>query len=188
MLWNVLNGSAWLTWRAQLTFYIVKLLFALSAAPFTLTLLLFGQLHKLFSSAEPTGYTPAGRLARMDTNGLSNYLAWLREEVLDSVRFEEELREDFKQPDIAKLHRAVEEAEDFLKWAWERPHSAPKETRTRKEELIKLLASIITRDTASDALYAHCFPDRVLLEQFSACRLRAQRQRRGEVPVRAGIR
>ena len=186
MLWNVLNGSAWLTWRAQLTFYIVKLLFALSAAPFTL--LLFGQLHKLFSSAEPTGYTPAGRLARMDTNGLSNYLAWLREEVLDSVRFEEELREDFKQPDIAKLHRAVEEAEHFLIRAWERPHSAPKETRTRKEELIKLLASIITRDTASDALYAHCFPDRVLLEQFSACRLRAQRQRRGEVPVRAGIR
>jgi hypothetical protein len=186
VLWNVLNGSAWLTWRAQLTFYIVKLLFALSAAPFTL--LLFGQLHKLFSSAEPTGYTPAGRLARMDTNGLSNYLAWLREEVLDSVRFEAELREDFKQPDIAKLHRAVEEAEHFLTRAWERPHSAPKETRTRKEELIKLLASIITRDTASDALYAHCFPDRVLLEQFSACRLRAQRQRRGEVPVRAGIR
>ena len=184
VLWTVLNGSAWLTWRAQLTFHIVKLLFALSAAPFTLCL--FGQLHKLFSSAEPTGYTPAGRLVPMDCNGLSNYLAWLREEVLDSARFEEELREDFKQPDIAKLHRAVAEAEHFLIKAWERPHSAPKETRKRKEELVKLLDSIITRNTASDALYAHCFPDRVLLEQFSACRLRAQRQRRGEVPVRAG--
>ena len=60
MLGALLGGSAWSSWRAQITFAIIRLLFALSALPFTLFAV--GPLHKLFSHTDPTAYTPTGRL------------------------------------------------------------------------------------------------------------------------------
>ena len=41
-----------------------------------------------------------------------------------------------------------------------------------RAELEALLASIVTRDAASDALYTHCFPNAVLVETFRERRMR----------------
>ena len=40
-------------------------------------------------------------------------------------------------------------------------------TSKKKAEIHALLGSIVTRESASDALYTTCFPERVLLEHFS---------------------
>ena len=106
----LLNGSAWNTWRSQVTFSIVKLLYYLSAAPFTVFIL--GPLVKLISHAEPTGYTKNGRIVERDPTGLSAYVSWLKGSILESTRFENELKEDFSQADRQKLDKMVKDATD----------------------------------------------------------------------------
>ena len=73
----------------QVSFEVVKLVFALSAAPFFCFTL--GPVGKIFSHADPTAYTRSGRLAQTDTTGLSAYLVWLKADVLESERWRQEL-------------------------------------------------------------------------------------------------
>ena len=109
-------------WRAQITFAIIRLVFALSAFPFLLFAI--GPLAKLFSHVEPTAYTADGRIVHTDTCGLSAYLAWLRTDVLETARFVSELEEDFADKDVTRLRKALKEGEQTLATAWKRPHSA----------------------------------------------------------------
>ena len=170
MFGALLNGSAWNTWRSQVTFSIVKLLYYLSAAPFTVFIL--GPLVKLISHAEPTGYTKNGRIVERDPTGLSAYVSWLKGSILESTRFENELKEDFSQADRQKLDKMVKDGEAFLDVMWKTPKSAKKKGAKKKKELDEQLAKIINRDTASDALYTTCFPNRVLVEQYKRSRQR----------------
>ena len=70
------------------------------------------------------------------------------------------------QADQDKLHRAVKEAEECLATAWQRPSTALRVTRRKKAELDGLLAEIVTRESASEALFQACFPDVVLVEEY----------------------
>jgi len=159
---------------AQVTFAVVKLVFALSAAPFFCFTL--GPVGKVFAHADPTAYTPSGRLAQTDTSGLSAYLAFWKEDVLESERFRQELDTTFTPAEMQKVHSAVESGERCLEDAWQRPGTVKRTTLRKKREIDDLLRTIITRDRASEALYRQCFPDRVLVEQFVRAQARSKVQ------------
>ena len=99
--------------------------------------------------------------------GMREAITWLQRNVLESKRFESELADAFPPSDIDKLRAAARSGEATLESAWLRPKSAKKVTSKKKAEIHALLGSIVTRESASDALYTTCFPERVLLEQFS---------------------
>jgi hypothetical protein len=119
------------------------------------------------AQAEETGYTRDGRIVASDTQGLSAYLEWLKGHVLHAPRFKEEW-DELPSEQRAKLAHAVRDGEALLSEAWKRPKSAKKVTARRKREIDALLASVVTREEASDALYTACFPDRKLTEAFKA--------------------
>ena len=61
---RLLAREFWSAWRAQISFSIAQLPFALSALPFFV--LKFGALARIFHHAAPTGYNKDGKLTRTD--------------------------------------------------------------------------------------------------------------------------
>jgi hypothetical protein len=87
------------------------------------------------NSTDATAYTAAGRVTSVDPNGLSSYLAWLRDDVLGVYSAcAAELKDSQKFPprNIQKLRRALEDGEACLVDAWRRPASAVRVTRAKK--------------------------------------------------------
>mmetsp|Transcript_43023 Transcript_43023/g.113857 ORF Transcript_43023/g.113857 Transcript_43023/m.113857 type:complete len:269 (-) Transcript_43023:338-1144(-) len=62
-------------WRVEVAFFLVKLLYALTALPFLIFKLPWITL--LLSHVYPTGYDRGGRCVPLDPGGLSAYLDWL---------------------------------------------------------------------------------------------------------------
>lgn len=151
-------------WEAEITYAVVKILYALSAFPFFFFTI--GPLTQLFTHTEPTAYTRDGRLVAVDTTGLSAYLNWFKEDVLGVDRFSFELDSNFSRKDVERIKKAISKSEHVRDDAWKRPATALKVTRKKKAELDSLLRSIITKDVASEMLYRACFPDSVLIERF----------------------
>jgi len=151
----------------KISFAICKVLFALSAAPFfPLTI---GVIGRLFTHADETAYTAEGKLTRLDSSGLSNYLDWLRSDLLESSRFQHELQTDFSTKDLNDLRNAVEDGEKFLVQLWAAPYgNVRRRCLVKKKEVVHKISSIITRERASDALYTHVFPNAVLIEGYEA--------------------
>jgi hypothetical protein len=156
--------SFWTSWRCRITFVIFKLVFMLSSFPFFFFII--GPLNSLFTHTDPTGYTRSGRVTAMDTSGLAAYLEFIKADVLKPSRFANELAENFPEKQIDRLRKAVADAETLLVKAWQRPATALRITRKKRAELDALLGEIVTRDTASDALFQVCFPDKVLIEEY----------------------
>jgi len=151
-------------WEAQITYAVIKILFALSAAPFfTFTI---GGLNQLFTHCAATAYTRDGRLVPIDANGLSAYLQWFKEDVLGSEKYRSELEQNFSRKDYERIKKAIQMGERCLTDAWKRPATALKVTRKKKSEIDGVLRGIITRDVASDELYFKCFPDSILVERY----------------------
>jgi hypothetical protein len=65
---------------------------------------------------------------------------------------------------MAKLERLVEEGEQFL--AKLKPGSSMRLTRKKQQEIDAALAKVITREVASEDLFRHCFPDKVLADEY----------------------
>ena len=114
--------------------------------------------------------------------GLSAYLRWIREDVLaPNSAHAEELETRFSQKEDLNMRRAVKNAERTLKEAWRKPASAISVTGNTKLALDKMLLKLISKERASKALYAHCFPDRVLVDEYEKNkRLRKQEQKNKE--------
>jgi len=161
---NVFSGSFWYDWHTQITFQLIKVLFSLSAVPFFIFTI--GPLAKLFAHTDPTAYTRDGRITVPDPNGLSSYLRWIKEDVLDSKTHAEELDNRFAAKDMLILRRAVKKAEGVLAHAWHKPGTARKVTTKEKLELDKKLHKIVNKEKATAELYQHCFPDHVLVDEF----------------------
>ena len=126
-LWDTLNALSgnsdfWTAWRTQITFQVIKLLFALSAAPFFIFTI--GPLSKLFTHTDPTAWTRSGQIVPPDPTGLEAYLRWISNDVLQSKAWADELHDRFPERDIKRLRRAVVDGEKCLKEAWWRPSSA----------------------------------------------------------------
>jgi len=134
-----------------------------------------GFVNQLFTHADPTAYTNEGQLVQMDVVGLSAYLVWLRDDVLESSRFQHELAMDFDPAELERLFAALEDGETFLAECWKHPGGNIKRRCLKEKERIKaIVRSVITRRAASDALFTHVFPDVVLVERFND-RMRAQK-------------
>jgi len=163
-----LSGDGFFSWRCKAAFAITKMIFALSAFPF-FPLSMVGIIGQLFTHADPTAYTPDGRLTVMDTTGLSAYLVWLREDVLDASRFKHELMSDFDPKDLARLREALVDGEDYLRETWaHRLGDVKKRCTEKKKKIQAVVKAVIKRGVASDALFTHVFPDEVLIEGFKA--------------------
>jgi len=167
VLWaggTVLSGRAWETWQAKMTFQICKLLFAFSAFPF---FVFNTPLGRLFSHADATAYTSWGQLTFPDPAGLGAFLHWIKHDIISSSSYHAtEFKERFDMLERAKLRLAVKDAERHLAQAWKRPALVRKVSAKEKRKLEALLASIVTKKTASAELYQACFPDQVVLERY----------------------
>jgi len=161
---GIFYGDFWTSWRTQITFQLMKVLFSLSAFPFFFFTI--GPLAKLFAHADPTAYTRSGRLATPDAAGLSAYLRWLKNDVLGTKKYREELELNFPEREIKRLYRQVTEADQVLENAWKKPSSAVRLQRKAKLDLDKLLASIVTKEKASRKLFIKCFPDQFLVDAY----------------------
>jgi len=162
----IFSGDFWTRWRTQITYQVIKLLFALSTFPFFIFIL--GPFGKLFAHTDATAYTRNGRMVLPDANGLSAYLQWLKEDILGTHRWAMELETRFPARDLKRLRKAVTDGEVFLEKAWQRPARALAVTRKKKLEIDALLAEIVTKEKASAALYQKCFPDKVLVDEYVA--------------------
>ena len=147
---QVIKGSAFGTWQAKLTFQVCKVIFSFSAFPF---FIFNTPLGKLFAHADPTAYTRTGRLTKLDTNGLSAYLTWLKEDILaPNARFADEIKRILEVKDRIRLRVAIKDAERTLENAWKQPRSVQRVTAKKKEQLKAILLSTITRESFAGAV------------------------------------
>ena len=94
---------------------------------------------------------------------------WLKEDILSDygpLKAELEDQSKFKQKDVERLYKAIEEGEQVVQSAWRKPGSALRVTQKKMMEIDKLLAKLVTRENASEELFAQCFPDTVLVDQY----------------------
>jgi len=153
-------------WQSHITVEIVKLVFALTSVPFFFFMI--DQFSMLFTHTDPTGYTPDGRIVATDTVGLSAYIRWIKEDILSEyslLREELENHCKFNEKDVQKLYTAVEEGELMLKTVARKPGSLRATTR-KMREIDAILSKLVTRDRVSDEVYALCFPDKILVENY----------------------
>ena len=140
-------------------------MFELSAFPFLA--LLISSVNQLVLLAQPTAYNENGELTRTDTIGLAAYLRFLRRDVLESRRFQNELHEDFTEAERQKLWSALAEGHACLKKAWRRRRTMAAVTKKEKLRIKALAHGIITKTRASQALYKNCFPNEILVDEYS---------------------
>jgi hypothetical protein len=100
-----------------------------------------GAINKIVTHADPTAYNRQGVLTKIDRNGLSAYLRFLRHDVLESRRFRTELEEDFTPEERAKLHKALEDGEKVLADAWKRRRTMFEVTQKAKVKTIEVCAT-----------------------------------------------
>lgn len=165
-MFDIFNGTFWLQWRTQITYQLVKLFFALTAAPFFLFTI--GPLAKIFAHADPTAWTRGGRCVQPQPTGLAAYLSFLKNDVLNSSTFAAEFQDRFSQREVKQLTRAVVEGERLLASAWARPARFTRDTIKEKLRIDAILAKIVTKEKASPALYQKCFPDRMIVDDYIA--------------------
>lgn len=164
--WHLVTPTFWAGWRVEISFNICYAVFALSAFPFCLLMIPF--INKLFTLAVPTAYNENGQLTYSDTYGLSACLRNLRCEVLEAPRFARELRDDFTQPEVERLWKALRFGEAALQAAWSRPRTMWRATQRALQHVLDEVEKVVTKAKASEALYKQCFPDAVLVEQYKA--------------------
>jgi len=162
-VWPLINFSMFSLWQCQITFSVIKVFFSLSSAPFFIFTI--GGLNKLFTHCEATAYSADGSIRPMDTNGLSNYLRWIEEDLIYNSAYEDEIRM-LDQAAKGKLTHAVESGHQCLAKAWTRPSTALRVTRKKKVDIDEVLKKIVTRESASEDLYKRCFPDLVIVERY----------------------
>lgn len=95
-------------------------------------------------------------------------LQWIKEDILSEyslLREELENHCKFNEKDVQKLYTAVEEGELMLKTVARKPGSVRATTR-KMREIDAILSKLVTRDSVSDEVYALCFPDKILVENY----------------------
>jgi len=166
---SLLDYDLYSTWRSKITLQVVKLSFALSAAPFFLFIM--GGLAVLFTHTDPTSYNRQGRVVAKETTGLSAYLNFIRTAVLGVSSFKLELQQKLTEKEWRRLKSAVKDGERTLEDAWHHPSSRLKVTRKKRDDIDALLASLVTRPRFSNELFTTCFPDKVIVENFIKAQL-----------------
>ena len=69
---HIFHPTFWTDWRTQITFQLIKLLFALTAVPFFIFTI--GPTAKIFSHTDPTAWTRDGRCVKPGTCQLLSIL------------------------------------------------------------------------------------------------------------------
>ena len=161
---SLLDLELYGTWRSKVTLQVVKLSFALSAAPFFLFIM--GGLAVLFTHTDPTSYNREGRVVQKQTTGLSAYLNFLKSAVLGAPSLKQELQQKLTENEWRRLKAAIKEGERTLSEAWQRPNTVVKVTNKKRDEIDALLSSLVTRPRFSEELFTTCFPDKVIVEKF----------------------
>ena len=83
-----------------------------------------------------------------------------------------QLEEDFSAEQVAKLRKALDDGERCVEHAWQRRRTMREVTTRMKAHVISVVKSVITKESASDALYRQCFPNDLLVDEYKARRLR----------------
>ena len=160
----LLSDAFWSNWRLEVGFFLVRLVYALSALPYLLFHL--PGIRTLLSHTFATGYTEDGACVPCDMVGLSAFAKWLdgtirRPEVLDQLTATE----------LATLQRLLADARSCLaarpsKGALDRKHKS----------LEQQLGALIL---PSHALFPTCFPERLLCLEYerAASEARAAKRR-----------
>lgn len=87
---RLLTPSFYYGWRCEISYSICKVVFALSSFPFLF--LMIGVVNRLLTHATRTAYNEHGQLTAIDQSGLSAYLRYLRQDILENPRFKQEVR------------------------------------------------------------------------------------------------
>ena len=148
----------WGSWRVEISFFLIRLVYALSALPFMIFHV--PALRTLLSHTFATGYAPSGACVPADTSGLSSFLAWL-EQLLAS-----EPAASLAAAERMKIQAALEEARQCLQpsgvlgggGVGAPPRLPPKAVSQRKRaDLLAVLEALIPR---SHSLFPVLFPER----------------------------
>jgi len=158
---SLFDEEVWKSYQLQFTFIVVKITFSLSSFPFFL-FTIFGE--RLFTHTDATAYDRNGNIVALDTTGLSAYITWLREDILHNEKHVANLLK-IDAKDLDSLGAAIKQAEQAMEEAKNRPSSASRLSATKKKELDRLLAKVITLERSPE-LFSACFPDKVLVEAY----------------------
>ena len=105
----LLNGAFWASWRVEISFFLCRLVYALSALPY-LVFHLPG-IRTLLSHTFATGFTENGQCVPHDSHGLSAFTKWLEYALR---RGPPTLRDTLSEAEMAKLERMLADAKSTL--------------------------------------------------------------------------
>jgi hypothetical protein len=170
------SGRFWASWRVEVYFFLVRMVYALSALPFLIFHLPL--IRSLLSHTFPTGFTSTGVCVPHDSVGLSSFAQWL-EVTLPSMRSQ------LTSNEATRVERMLTQAKACLKETDEGRGGASKVTTDRKlRELESVLAATIPQ---SHALFPVCFPETQICVEYerAAAEAREARKRAAKGPATA---
>jgi hypothetical protein len=170
----LLSPSFYGSWRVEITFFLVRLVYALSALPFMIFHLPF--VRDLLSHTFATGYTKRGVCVAYDRSGLSAFIEWLDQFLqLPAAQV-------LSTKERAKIEKALTVARECLvdEDGGELERPPPKQVTTRhRADLISALEAIVP---PTHPLFPQLFPERqICLEYAERVRHEAARKREGAV-------
>ena len=170
----LLSPSFYGSWRVEITFFLVRLVYALSALPFMIFHLPF--VRDLLSHTFATGYTKRGVCVAYDRSGLSALIEWLDQFIQLPVA------QVLSTKERAKIEKALTVARQCLvdEDGGELERPPPKQVTTRhRADLISALEAIVP---PTHPLFPQLFPERqICLEYAERMRHEAARKREGAV-------
>ena len=166
----LLSGDFWASWRVEISFFLCRLVYALSALPY-LVFHLPG-IRTLLSHTFATGYTERGECVPHDSYGLSALAKWL-EHALGT----RELRDALNADEVERLERLCADAKLTLAGGGGEAHAAvAKGALDRK--LKALEAELGKAFPPSHPAFAQIFPERLICLEYERSLAEARVARR----------
>eukprot|EP00965_Chrysotila_dentata_P122677 4054653-Pleurochrysis_carterae.AAC.1 len=151
---HLFSAELWLSWRADMTYILARILFALSSFPFFP--FLFLTFRKLLTHKAPTGYTRGGLCVTRQEDGLSALVSWTRHVLSIS-----NVRKSVPQKQLVSIKRRLVAAERLLA-------ADPVEKKLHSRHRVRLEASLSKAFTPNHPHERLVFPVRVLVRQLAA--------------------
>ncbi len=170
-----LSSAFWGSWRVEITFFLVRLVYALSALPFMIFHL--PGVRTLLSHTFATGYTKRGTCVAADAGGLSAFVEWM-----DRMLQRPAAAGLLSAGERAKIERALAEARECLTAADGSELERPPPTLVTQRRRADLIAALEVIVPPTHPLFPQLFPERqICLEYAERMRAEAARKRDGAV-------
>lgn len=163
----LLDDHFWGDWRVEVSFFLCRMVYALSALPFMVFHVPL--LRTLLSHTFATGYTPAGECVQMDATGLSAFTRWLATTLPSS-----HMRPHLTAKELSALEALLVDAHAACGGGG----SSVVERAAGKRALHSFEERLTHLIPPSHPIFATCFPERALCIAYAKAQAEARRAKK----------